>query len=209
MFRIKNSIVALSFFVALLVSTSTTSYAQSASSKDVNVVNTPSVNVANTPNVNVTNTPNVNIANAPDVKVTNTPDVRSADNPARQPVEAKTACTLTDDTGACSGSIYTVPAGKRLVIEFVTMNAQTRNAGEVAQLMIEISGGGSTYFLPLTAPSIDFFGEQIISAPLAQQVRIYVEAGRSIVMKGRTNGTGGAQTARFNFTLSGHLVDVQ
>jgi hypothetical protein len=204
MFSIKNSAATFGSCLVLSVCASAASYAQSPKpASDVNVVNTPGVNV--------TNTPNVNVANAPNVKVTNTPTVRDADNPVRQPVEAQTSCTVTDLLGTCSATIFTVPSGKRLVIEFVTMNGHLPTSGEVAQLIIQTTGVGANraYFLPLTAPAVDFFSEQNISAPLAQQVRIYAEEGTSIVMKGRHNLPAPAMSGSFSFSLSGYLVDKQ
>ena len=196
MFGIKNSLAAFGVFLPVSVCASATSYAQS---------------LKPTSDVNVVNTPNVNVVNIPGVSVTNTPSVRDANNPVRQPVEAQTNCTVTNLLGTCSATIYTVPEGKRLVIEFVTMDARLPTSGEVAQLIIRTTGIGpdGVYHLPLTAPAVDFFGEQVISAPLAQQVRIYADAGTSVVMKGRHNLTAPAQSGSFTFSLSGYLVDVQ
>jgi hypothetical protein len=193
--------------ITLVVAAASVNAQSAKGPADVNVVNTPNVNVVNTPGVNVNNTPNVNIANSPEVKVTNTPAVRDADNPARQPVEASTGCTVTDQSGGCLAPAYTVPSGKRLVIEFVTMNARVPSSIAVSQLTI--LAGGRTYFLPQTPPNVDYLGEQENSARLAQQVRIYVEPGMSVVMHGRHNQILPAQSAAFDFTLSGYLVDVQ
>ena len=208
-YRFAAAMIAVIVVISGAASAQThTATATAQGTQNVNVINTPNVNVVNTPGVNVANTPNVTIANSPEVKVTNTPAVRDADNPARQPLEAGSNCTVIDQSGGCSATVYTVPSGKRLVIEFVTMNARVPSSGSVAQLTIR-TAADRTYFLPQTAPGVDYLGEQENSARLAQQVRIYVEPGMSVVMKGRHNLAAPAQSAAFDFTLSGYLVDVQ
>jgi hypothetical protein len=89
---------------------------------DVNVVNTPDVKVVNTPNVNVASLPAVQIgngaANAVPVEVTNLPGEQAASEPmtfnANFLIEAPYSGNQVD--------IYTVPAGKRLVIEFLSVD---------------------------------------------------------------------------------------
>lgn len=144
-------------------------------------------------------------ATADDVNVVNTPSVRDTDNPARQPVQAQAACQANNVIG-CLPIIYTVPAGKRLVIEFASMNANLP-AGQTAQLAIQTSAGGETvnHHFPLTPPAVPFQGQGAAAA--GQQVRLYADAGTVVTVQGTRNIATG--TAFFNFSISGYLVDVQ
>lgn len=144
---------------------------------------------------------------AADVNVINTPSVRDTDNPAHQPVQAIVAC-LADNVLGCSEIIYTVPEGKRLVIEFVSMEASL-TADQKAQLKMETTAGGAnvTHNFPLTQPAVVFQGEAVVST-LAQQVRLYADAGTNVEMKARRNNIGPAFKAFFRVSISGYLVDV-
>jgi hypothetical protein len=188
MSTIKNSIFALSALLTLFTCTAETSYAQqqqqakkAAAAMDVNIVNTPNV------------------------QVTNTPSVRDADNPTRQPVQASAICEANNVIG-CLPLIYTVPAGKRLVIEFASMDASLP-VGQAAQLAIQTTVGGETvtHHLPLTPPAVSFQGQG--AAASGQQVRLYADAGTGVTVDGTRNIATG--TAFFNFSISGYLVDVQ
>src|SRR5436309_709952 len=69
-------------------------------------------------NVNVVNTPNVNVANTTASPVL----VRDVDNVARQPFRAQVVGGFADGASTTGDiTIATVPAGKRLVIEYVSM----------------------------------------------------------------------------------------
>jgi hypothetical protein len=141
---------------------------------------------------------------ASDVNVVNTPNVRDADSPARQPVQAGKTCSA-DNVVGCQANIYTVPQGKRLIIEFASMDANI-NVGQVAQLEVQTTVGGElvVHRFPTTQPAVAFSGQG--SATLGQQVRLYAEAGDIVILSGIRNITTGP--ALFRFTISGHLVDV-
>jgi hypothetical protein len=157
-------------------------------SKDVNVVNTPGVNVINTPNVSVANTPNVNVANTPNVNIANTPSVNvigpialdaansnvRVNNPATDPVLTRDVdrgvkqlvqrdASLSIDGGFTSAerTIYNVPAGKRLVIEFAGLEQLS-----VATLRIVTTVNGETVYHHLSGGS--------------QVVRLYADPGTQV-----------------------------
>ena len=75
--------------------------------------------------------------------------VRDLDNPAKQAVHATATCSSTT-FNFCDATFLTVPAGKRLVIENVSMEARIP-AGLAATMLV--SGVG---WLPLSQPSVDF-----------------------------------------------------
>src|SRR5687767_2149192 len=63
--------------------------------------------------------------------------VRDLDNPARQPVQASITCHMGNPMVACGQTvIYVVPQGKRLVIEYASMNA-TIPEGQSATMSIQ------------------------------------------------------------------------
>src|SRR6266568_1260283 len=71
-----------------------------------------------TQDVNVVNTPNVNVVNTTASPV----QVRDVDNPARQPFHAEAVGGFADGASVTGGILIpTVPAGKRLVIEHVSV----------------------------------------------------------------------------------------
>lgn len=113
--------------VALVVSCLPLIAYAAPASKDVNVVNTPGVKVVNTPGVIVSNTPRVRIANTPGVVVSNAPanPVPVAEVSRRDYVHIHdvTLISVGDDGFSVFGfgkTIYTVPAGKRLIVETVS-----------------------------------------------------------------------------------------
>src|SRR5437773_3412095 len=69
-------------------------------------------------------TTNVNVVNTPNVNVVNTPTVKDMDNPARQPFETSTGVTIQDGSSVGVREITTVPAGKVLVIEQVSVDGR-------------------------------------------------------------------------------------
>jgi hypothetical protein len=184
--------------------------------KDVNVVNTPSVVVANTPNVSVTNTPNVNVANTPNVNIANTPSVNvvgaialdssnstvRVGNPASDPVLIRDVdrgvrqliqrnCTVSVPAGFTSGerTVYEVPAGKRLVIEFAGIN-QFLNSPD---LSIMTTVNGETVVHKLSGGS--------------QTVRLYADPGTQIKTFASTGMLSQLDQASV-CSISGYLEDV-
>lgn len=180
--------------------------------------------------VSVSNTPNVNIANTPSVTLAAGGSVRDADNPARQtPIlgEGTTynaahqgGCSSTED--GCNKALFQVPTGKRLVIEYASMNA-CLTAGETATMEISVvssancqvgseCGVDRLYYTTMSAPAIatdaatNCPGTGSGTTSVGQSVRIYADAGQVIVVgahrnKGET-GSGG-----YLFGLSGYMVD--
>jgi hypothetical protein len=141
---------------------------------------------------------------ASDVIVVNTPAVRDADNPTRQPLQAADECQA--PSSGCGGTIYTVPLGKRLVIEYVSMTASIP-VGEVAELRVQTTAGGAgiVHYLPLTAPAVLFNGFGRVST--GQQLRLYVDPGDSVNLEAIRSDSAG--DGFFRFSLSGYLVDAQ
>ncbi len=138
-------------------------------------------------------------------------EVRDLDNPARQPVQLRGTCNLTNGQVLCLTApiTYLVPQGKRLVIEYASMQANMQEGQSVTMFVqIEIPATllVGKLFLPLSAPAHDgvFAGGPFTS--VGQAVRMYANPGLTVVVNGvRNNGTG---TASYDVSIAGHLVDL-
>ena len=138
--------------------------------------------------------------------------VRDLDNPARQPVQARASCTInpgssTPAGNTCESTIFDVPSGKRLVIEYASMQLEFITIGKLMSLDITTTLGGNpvSHSFPLSSPAVGAAGGGGL-ARLGQQVRIYADPGTAVMVTGvRTELTG---TSFCRFTISGYLVDV-
>ena len=121
--KIKNLIIVF-FGITVLVGLigavvpTTTQGQGGGSSKDVNVVNSPTVQAQQSGawNVGITGTPTVNI----DSTTANPVWVRDV-NDARQPYLSQTFADFTAGEATASGTFSVVPTGKRLVVEHVSV----------------------------------------------------------------------------------------
>jgi hypothetical protein len=133
-------------------------------------------------------------------------------NDAIQPVQVSTTC-LTSTLG-CLPTIYNVPVGKRLVIEYASLGVCIL-PGQSATLNIATTTGGQSanHYLNGT-PAAAGPGTAAIGCnsgassfvATGQQVKIYADAGTGVVVTGERNSTVGS--ANFHFSISGYLVDV-
>jgi hypothetical protein len=188
------------------ISLSTAALAQS--SKDVNVVNTPSVTVEGTVPVSVSNTSaipvNVGNTSAIPVNVGNTAPivVRDADQSARQLYQFSTGGII--PAGVANDCIvtFTVPADKTLVVQYVTVSG-TGHQGDDMRLSLSITNGGNSQYANhvvdfhwLSATSAFFVG--------SQQMTAYGAPG-SIACFGLQRDSGSTAVLA-EFTLAGYLI---
>ncbi|HEX6730775.1 MAG TPA: hypothetical protein VF074_12210 [Pyrinomonadaceae bacterium] len=173
MSKIKNSLIASSFFLALFIFAPIASYGQTAKpAADVNVVNTPSV--------------------------------RDADNPARQP--------FTETLVTPNKPSFTVPAGKRLVIEFVSgdgfITSGQKFLNTSLQCTVTTSVGVADVlhaFTPTLMGTQNTGNGPFDIFSISQQTRLYVEPGGKVsIFMNNTAGVAG-----LGFTVTGYLVDAQ
>ena len=186
------------------------------------IQNTPSVNIANTPSVSVTGTPTVSITGTPSVSVSGTPTVavsnlptgaagpaslagiitKNLDEPARQPVQQSLTCsTVAAGVNTCTAT-YMVPAGKRLVIEYLQLISidLSGSATSLYQITTTVQGMNVTYYYP---PGPAPAGNNHISEHL---VRIYADPGSTVQLQGtETSNTG---TVTFLLQLSGYFIQL-
>jgi hypothetical protein len=204
--------------VALIALAPAASYAQTVvtdppvtPAKDVNVVNTPTVQVVNVPNVTVANTPNVNVSNVPNVKITSMPvvtvasgeinpvSVRSVDDPARHAFQTVVALHFAAGEFEAKQP-FSIPAGKRLVIEFVTVGGT-------------FVGDQRLDFCHIGTRVNNVYAVHTITPPFATpiffgtSVRLYADGGDNAaeVELVRNSGSG---TSDPRVAISGYLVDM-
>jgi hypothetical protein len=181
--RFTNKILMLSALLAAFAIAPMASYGQSKveEPKNVNVINTPNVTVSNTPKV----------LNANDSNIFQETRLKNGTNDPQEVFS------------------YAVPAGKRLVIEFVSVNA---TIGEGEKMHAFIRGGG---FTDAIHPIIMNFQVTVASRDLfagAQLMRMYAEPGTTVeILVSRrdaadTGAVGG--NAFIETSISGYLVDV-
>ena len=185
--------------------------------KDVVVVNTSAnpvpVQVQGTPNVNIAKMPTIGIDTSRNtVQVGNTTAspvlVRDVDNPARQPFQAGVNVTLNQPTAAFVQTVAIVPAGKRLVIEYVSAIADVPVDQKVviSVLCQNLSASRAvSHVFPVT-PQGTFPGP-IDRLVASESTRIYVEPEDSVNFIVNRNSAAG--TANCLFSISGYLVDAQ
>ena len=136
-------------------------------------------------------------------------EVRDLDNPARQPVQANSVRTA--DGSTCGLTLFFVPTGKRLVIEYASMSARFFNelgAGEVVFFEIQTAALGHTtsHRSSMSQPSVVAEqGLQRSIASVGQQLRIYADPGSGVFFTGFRSNTG---NVTFDFAISGYLVDI-
>ena len=123
--------------------------------------------------------------------------VRDVDNPARQPFQI----TL---IGLAPSNQFTVPSGKRLVIEYVSgrIPAGLGQQLETVRLLTAVNDATSLHFFtPI------FTGGVIESIfTVSQQTRIYADPETLVIVNAEG---GGPVLSKMLLTISGYLVDVQ
>jgi hypothetical protein len=128
--------------------------------------------------------------------------VRDADNPARQPFNQQFTISLQDGEYGKASDSFQVPAGKRLVIEFVSVSVQLPTGqgpgASFAGIDIPLVKGLYSVF------STDFFtGNQLM--------RLYIEPGASIAGSLFRSANGSYATsgaAACSIAVSGYYVNL-
>lgn len=147
-------------------------------------------------------TQNVTVVNRP----SNPVQVRNVDDPTRQPVSAQVELTLLNGFDDTAGVIYAVPAGKVLVIEYLSMRATLLHDQRVAEVGIRTRLNNapdvSTY-IEATHMTSTSSQEYFISSKL---LRLYSapETHVSVFLKRLPLTSGSGQVS---FSFYGYLVD--
>ena len=183
--------------------------------EDVNVINTPDVSVINTPNVSVTNTPNVNILNEPvDVNVVNNA------SPVSVPTEpfqiglsgsfVAGSPSLTEQTGFPDSNVFTVPSGKRLVIEHVSINTSIPIGQSGATITLRVTtdvGKQSLNHRFVMTKQFEITGlEDRWTA--SQPIKLYAGPNTDVVLAGQRSVLESTLEGAALLSISGFLVPV-
>jgi hypothetical protein len=178
---------------------------------NVDVTNTPNVNVASLPavqlaagtSVGISGTPNVNVANQPTVRLAPDTVVAAVNANARQLVQTLFEMDIVGGKFQNAATMYTVPPGKRFVLEDVSGHAllPTGQKLVIAELVLQdppritefpVSFSGTTF-------GVDWF-------LFGRTARGYANPGASVqAIAQRSDSSGDAQVI---FNLSGYLVDL-
>jgi hypothetical protein len=138
--------------------------------------------------------------------------MRDVENPARTPVIVSVTETISPGVGGSFGNpIYTVPAGKRLVLEFVAVDC-TSGGGDRANLInigvVQALGGGSfatrTFPLAITDHGTDAFGTRHSTA--SQVVRLYADSTPFGSVNFGVSRSAAVATMTCSADISGHLI---
>jgi hypothetical protein len=197
--------------VARLAAVAVFAFATSAfaADKDVVVVNTPAqpvpTTVQGTVQTNVQGTVQTAVQGTVQTSIVGTVSVQDVDHPARQPFADIKAISFDDGEAQDFTEFDPVPAGKRLVIETVTLRAQAA-AGQIWDVTMFVTTNGITIAHTLQLSTFQTLGDiDIRTATLP--VRFYADPGTQVkVHAHREYGTVGF--AGVNITVSGHHVSV-
>ena len=137
-------------------------------------------------------------------------------NDANQPIAASTTCDSPAATIGCGPAmIYTVPAGKRLVIEYASLDGCIL-PGQSVELSVstQLNGAFTRHAVniapPAAGPGVGVIACNIPNASsitaIGQQIRLYADGGTQVLVEGDRNSNLGL--ASFSFSISGYLVDV-
>jgi hypothetical protein len=167
--------------------------------------------VANTTANPVPTMVNNTVSNPVPAKITNTtlPTVAS-DNPAFQPFQASIYVSIANgsnsggDNGNVSPGTQTVliPAGKRLVVQTVSMYRQGTIATQTVQIFINSSFGGT--YTAFALPVVGGTTASYVGA--AQPMTFYADGGTELLANVFRSGTTGAESE--TVTISGYLVNL-
>ena len=153
---------------------------------------------------------NVNVVNTPDVNVVNTTaspvPVRDVDNPARQPFHAEAVGGFADGASTTGGLLIpTVPAGKRLVIEHVSVFGAMLPGQKMVRtrVMYRFSVFGHSLVISAQGSNADGSSDYFVAS---EPVRFY--AGDGLVSwEAERNSVAGTNGDGIDLNCDGYFVD--
>ena len=151
-----------------------------------------------TQNVNVVNTPNVNVVNT----IASSVPVRDVDNPTRQPFHAEVVGGFADGASTTGDiTIATVPAGKRLIIEYVSGFGEMLGNDSLVSLAVD------QFHLRITRQGSNADGSRDYFVA-SQLVRMdFSHPGEAVSVLGERDSNLGENPSSVTFTISGYFVD--
>lgn len=132
---------------------------------------------------------------------------RDVDRGAAQPVNGACSASFGDSVGNCI--LYTVPAGKRLVVETVSYSVVVEPGQNLVSILFGLNTplpyfqvGSPNLYGVSTSP---YFNGAAFIYSATQPLRIYLDEGQSFTGGGSVNSSGSSYEQDFSF--SGYLVD--
>jgi hypothetical protein len=179
---------------------------------NVGVTSMPAVSLAGGTTVGVSSMPAVSLDSTGNaVQVANTvanPVAVTNVNDAQQPFQAKTDVQLVVGSNVAGNvPLATVPIGKRLVIESMSLNGFVPAGQKLENAILTANCTGSATICVWSIVPTDegpWSGSELFGA--FQQGRVYVDAGHTILASASRSDIIGAGTATIN--ISGYLVNV-
>jgi hypothetical protein len=156
------------------------------------------------PDVRVVNKPTepvpVTLQGSAQIDTSSPIPIRDVDAAVKQPFQLTIHRTIPDGGNTANGPALTVPAGKRLVIEYISAHVGLQAGQQPAmEILTTVNGEPGAYFFDLTTHNDTTF-------VLSQPARFYCDAGESVVLVfGRTGATGQGPGI---FTISGYLENM-
>jgi hypothetical protein len=145
------------------------------------------------------------------VTVINTVAVRNVDRPEAQPVSGSCdALSFVGFSGPAKCHLYTVPVGKRLIVETVSYHLVTDAGENITELIFGSTDQLDTIAMVFGSNTFDLIPVWIYSDQIkkyyrgSQALRFYVEASQSLA--GQITFSGGSNLLQ-KFSFSGYLVD--
>lgn len=228
MYKFKKSLIGLIGLLSLVAITTVitphlgfgsgpTASAASSQTQNVNVVNTPTVSAQqNGPwNVGISGTPTVAldaVNNTVKIDSTNPVSLRDVDNAARQPFQFNASGNFTDGfAGTGPVPITQVPAGKRLIIEHVSVFGSTPLGQKLILASIGVtqqnanSGQPVLHYLVINSAGSDAFAARY---SCSQMVRLYADPGTIVSLSAQRDATAGTLFGAVAYAISGYFINV-
>ena len=217
--KLKNLFIAFAGMTVLIVlislavpsGTKGQSGRDAKSPADVNIVNTPMVNarqdgpwsvgVEGTPTVALTADASVHLSNGADNPV----PVRDIDN-LQQPFQKSIIAPSMPSGSAITDVTFTVPDGKRLVLEFASINGGVPSGQTLTAYLQTHVGDEFNAIFPIVMTQVGSFGNLNVFHA-SQPIKLYADRGTTVRCAAIRTGTADNASA-VGFTLAGYLVDV-
>jgi hypothetical protein len=146
---------------------------------------------------------------APPVRAQYSTPMRDVDNPARQPVNFDVFLNLFLNTPSATflqDSSITVPAGKRLVIETISIDT-TVGTGQRPTARLESLAGGkfANHIFPQTKAGSDAFSDYYQGL---YSLRLYADPNTSITLVAARDSAGTTVNGQIVFHITGYYVNL-
>lgn len=127
-------------------------------------------------------------------------------NDAQQPIQKWAGTVQQPNNTATQLTLFTVPQGKRLVIEFVSFQGVVPQGQRISHCRLNTIVGNEIFnMFPVMTQLPDYvFGEAAFGA--SQTVKLYADQNTSVRVYFIRSGVSG--TATLNASISGYLIDV-